>query len=317
MTGAPPRLASLVPRSLFERRLSTSLWAVSRVWLGIAICWWIVGSIDSVWMVLPAAAAIGVLQYHLNILGHDGIHFLLCDNRRVNDFICRWFLHGPHGAPLGEMRANHLNHHMAFGAEDDHDRQYYDVVRFRGDAKKFRRWLWLSLFGGMTLPIIAKLLRAQTASFAGRSAVAPSAGRGLDMASVGVSQIWIACAAFACTGWWHAYLWLWVVPLFTVMVGLNTIRSCLEHADPRSPTPTLRSFVSNPVESFFLSPFNMCIHAEHHLVPAVPWHQLPRLRHFLQTNGLCDDVLVSISYRVRYREIAADLGGWPRRPTRV
>ena len=99
------------------------------------------------------------------------------------------------------------------------------------------------------------------------------------------------------------------MPLFTVMVGLNTIRSCLEHADGSSATPRLYSFVSNPVESFFLSPFNMCIHAEHHLVPAVPWHKLPELRRFLQESGHSDAAQLLPSYRARYLAIQKTLGG--------
>lgn len=95
--------------------------------------------------------------------------------------------------------------------------------------------------------------------------------------------------------------------MLTVMVGLNSIRSCLEHAEPGQHAPALNSFVSNPVESFFLSPFNMNVHAEHHLVPAVPWHALPALRLHLQAQGLYGDVALHTSYTQRCRDIAGRL----------
>lgn len=304
------RLASRVPRALFARRMAPTVAGLARVWLGILLAWWACRAAQSYWLVLPAIVLVGTMQYHLNALGHDGLHYLLSDNRKTNDFVCRWLLHGPHGAPLGAMRANHLNHHINFGATSDLDRQYYDVSRFP-DGRRMRNWLIGSLFGGMFLPIVSKLLRAQLAP----AAAAPRAGlakpgtngRVLDLASVLFSQAWIAALAWALSGWWFAYPLLWLLPMFTVMMGLNSIRSLLEHASSEQTAPELRSFESSRLERFFLSPFNMNVHAEHHLVPAVPWHQLPALRQFMQENGLYDEVRLCSSYRVRAAEIECGL----------
>ena len=306
------RLASRVPRALFERRMALTVAGLVRTWLGILLAWWACSATQSYWMALPAIVLIGTLQYHLNVLGHDGLHFLLSDNRKTNDFVCRWLLHGPHGAPLGAMRANHLNHHTNFGGADDVDRQYYDVSRFP-DGKRMRNWLIGSLFGGMFLPIVSKLLKAQKgleASAAAPAAVQPkpgASGRVLDLVSVLFSQAWIAALAWALSGWWFAYALLWLLPMFTVMMGLNSIRSLLEHASTEQAAPELRSFESSRLERVFLSPFNMNMHAEHHLVPAVPWHQLPALRQFMQENGLYGDVRLCPSYRVRASEIERGL----------
>jgi fatty acid desaturase len=298
-------LASRVPRALFERRLSRSLFGVARTWVGIALCWWAVGALGW-WAVLPAVLLIGTLQYHLNVLGHDGLHYLLSNSRPINDFLCRWLLHGPHGAPLGAMRRNHLNHHTQFGSAADLDRQYYDTTRFTS-RRAFRRWLFGALVGGMTLPIVFKLLGRKATQPAAtlRPAPAKAANPAIDLASVVLSQAWIAAAAWLFTGWWFGYAVLWLLPLLTVMVGLNSIRSCLEHARSGSPAPGLHSFRSDPIERFFLSPFNMNVHAEHHLVPAVPWHQLPALRAHLQSEGLYGEVGLFASYRARAAQLAA------------
>ena len=282
---------------------------VARTWLGIVVCWWLAAAFGP-WLVLPAVLLIGTLQYHLNVLGHDGLHYLLSNSRPINDALCRWLLHGPHGAPLGAMRRNHLNHHTQFGGEADLDRQYYDTRRF-ASAAAFRRWLGGALVGGMTLPIILKLLDRGSGS--GAAAAAKTAvplaqkGRALDLVSVVVSQAWIAAACWLITGWWFAYALLWLLPMLTVMVGLNSLRSCLEHAQPASGEPGLHSFISNPIERFFLSPFNMNVHAEHHLVPAVPWHHLPALRRFLQREELYGRVTLVGSYHARAGELAASM----------
>lgn len=199
-------LASQVPRELFRRRLGRSLAGIAPVWAGILLCWWLAGALAAAWAVLLAGVIVGTLQYHLNVMGHDGLQFLLCDSRRVNDLLCRWLLHGPHGAPLTQMRRNHLNHHTQYGAATDLDRQYYDISRFRG-AAPFLRWLLGSVLGGMTLPIVAKLLglRKGVAAPAPVARVQPR-DRVADLLSVLLSQAWIAVATAWLTGWWWAYL---------------------------------------------------------------------------------------------------------------
>lgn len=303
-------VASGVPRALFKRSLARCLWAIAQVWVGIILAWVAVGLWGPVAM-LPAILLVGTLQYHLNVMGHDGLHFLLADRREVNDAVCRWLLHGPHGAPLAAMRRNHLNHHMHFGDTADLDRQYYDTRRL-ATVGAFWRWACGALVGGMTLPIVAKLLGRRQRTDALRQVaqrVTPRAAKDTraDLVSMLLSQGWIAAACWLATGWWYAYALLWLLPLLTVMVGLNAIRSCLEHANAGSGAPGSHSFVCGRVERFFLAPFHMNVHAEHHTVPAVPWHQLPALREYLQREGLYEHVQLHCSYFGRARQLASQL----------
>lgn len=301
--------AGSIPRELFSRSLGRSLLGVTRIWLTIFFAWWLVGAVGAGWAVLPGIILIGTMQYHLNVLGHDGLHFLLADSRRTNDLMCRWLLHGPQGAPLGSMRRNHLNHHTKFGQSADLDRQYYDLRRF-ASASELRVWLAGSLLGAMTIPIAFKLLGLNQPAVdepARRTATLGNERRGLDWTAVAVSQGWIALAAWATTGWWFAWLLLWALPMLTVMMGLNSIRSCLEHANIESDEPALNTFNSNSIEAFFLCPFHMNFHAEHHLVPAVPWHQLPSLRRHMAELGLHGGVRILPSYFARVRELSSGL----------
>jgi fatty acid desaturase len=45
-----------------------------------------------------------------------------------------------------------------------------------------------------------------------------------------------------------------------------------------SGAPLLITYYSNPFERFFVAPFEMNYHAEHHLCPFVPHYNLPKLR---------------------------------------
>ena len=89
---------------------------------------------------------VGTLQYHLNILGHDGLHFSLSSSKKANDFICRFFLHGPQGAPLTMMRSSHLNHHRNLGKDHDSDKQYYGLERFK-NGQAYKSWVTMSFWG--------------------------------------------------------------------------------------------------------------------------------------------------------------------------
>jgi fatty acid desaturase len=87
---------------------------------------------------------------------------------------------------------------------------------------------------------------------------------------------------FWLAGSWTAYVWLWLLPLLTLTVLFNGVRVFCDHAnlkdEPGTERDRLVSYVSTRVERFFLAPFHMNYHAEHHLFPYVPHHNLPRLR---------------------------------------
>ncbi len=89
---------------MFKITIRNKSWAIARVWAGIAIIIYLANSWGTYAGVALAIILIGTLQYHLNILGHDGIHFLLHPDRRRNDFLTRWFLVCPQGMPLKIMR---------------------------------------------------------------------------------------------------------------------------------------------------------------------------------------------------------------------
>ncbi len=295
---------SPVPHSLFERKTTQSVAGILRIWLTIFFAWSFVITFWNPLTILAGILLIGIMQYHLNVLGHDGLHYLLSPNRQLNDLFCRWALHGPHCAPLTSMRANHLNHHKHVGDASDLDRHYYEVTRFRS-GRAFGIWLLAALIGGMTASIATKLLvhlRCQSKRAKISSSRASMSTQLVDITSVLISQVCIFAALYWASGRWISYLILWILPLLTVMTGLNVIRSCLEHAeDTEADSPTRNySFVSNPIERFFVAPFNMNIHAEHHRFPGVPWYKLPELRRHLQLENKYDDITLCQNYLERY-----------------
>jgi fatty acid desaturase len=88
-------------------------------------------------------------------------------------------------------------------------------------------------------------------------------------------------AGMAVTGWW-GLIWYWIIPLFLGEPVMRFIRMTEHVGRPnvtRMSENTRTNLVSAPMR--FLC-WNMNYHAEHHYVPLVPYHALPRLHEKLR-----------------------------------
>lgn len=267
------------PAELFQRSEPNSTWQILRLWICVAALIGLQIAAHSLWVDALVFILIGTFQYHMNVLGHDGLHGSLFRRRRWNDFASRFFLHGPSFSPFSILKKNHFHHHRFVGADHDHDRQYY-ANEGKDTVWRLQFWLLKSLVGGMFFPILIKLLRRPKGS-----TTAPTIDRELvwDGASLVLSQALIL-AVFWASGHPWSYFIFWVLPFITVATGLNSIRSCLEHIDLEAVTTAhAYSFRPGRVEAFFLSPYRMCYHWEHHLYPSVPYTRLVELSRFLKS----------------------------------
>lgn len=270
------------PPTLRQPSTTLSVLYTLRTWGLITIAMSCAIAFDNIFVYTLASLLIGTLQYHLNILGHDGLHYSLTTNKWLNNLICRLFLHGPQCAPLALLRRNHLLHHRLLGSTQDPDQNYYRIDRF-SSPRALCTWLSLAFIGGNTFPLIGKLLGFRKGSPTPINANIDTARIPLqtlllDFSSIALSQATIAFVIYKFSGSLIYYFTLWLMPIFSIMFGLNTLRSCLEHAeidiDHTTAPSRYNSFYSNPVERFFLSPFSMNCHAEHHYWPTIPFHRL-------------------------------------------
>ena len=303
-----------IPEQFFVTRLWWVLLSIFLTWSGIICCWLVASYTESYLIGFAAILLVGVLQYHLNVLGHDGLHFNLGRSRSTNDLVCRFLLHGPLLSPLSLLRKNHLNHHAHLGAARDNDRHYYEICRF-GNSRRWILWLISSLLGGMTLQIVQKLLFSRGSSeSAAKAPIKVDSVLVKDLFSIGLAQLLIFALLWFLFSGIHGYLMFWLLPVFTVMFGLNVVRSCLEHAVDVSVASRYLSFRPAALERFFLSPYNMNFHAEHHFFPSVPMHHLPEFGRFLKRAGVEYDKLPGYMSRLCYLSgvpsaFAPDRGG--------
>lgn len=210
--------------------------------------------------VLVGGALVG-----LSVLMHEASHHLLFRSRRLSrlvGFCC--------GAPalisVSAYRALHLRHHAFERTERDPD----DVERVAPKR------IPLVLVYYMLL-LVGTYLYFPHVAIVGLRACRPARSRALVVAEYAV------IGGLLAAGWLlapDALLRAWLVPL-VLAAQVTNLRSLAEHGltTGGNPFTASRSVLSNRLAGFFFC--NLNYHLEHHLFPAVPWYNLPRLHRLL------------------------------------
>jgi fatty acid desaturase len=210
-----------------------------------------------------ALLVIGNRQHALAILGHDGTHFTLSDNKKTNDFLTNLIAMWPIGLTVSGYRLLHFRHHQLTGTEGDPELGHKRARSPQWDLPaKPLRILKYAMYDivGYSIPdylIILKFSKPATQS------------EYIPLICFHV----IATTLLAISGlWWAAVLWY--CGLITTFMMSFRLRLWLEHQG----TPETHRLHLNFWQSALLAPHNAWMHWEHHHWMAVPYHQLGELR---------------------------------------
>jgi len=222
---------------------------------------------------------IGARQHALLILMHDGTHYRLFRNRRINDWVTELLLAWPHLVAMRSYRQNHLAHHNYVNTEQDPDwlrKQDNPEWQFPQSAKSL---LGISVrdlsgIGGI------KLIRLA------RSIASAERAPGKGFARLRLAFYLTALVAIVGAGGGKALLLYWLVPYFTWLIFIMRLRSIAEHfaieAAPGSYGHT-RTTRAGLLARVFIAPKNVNYHIEHHFFPSVPFFRLPQLHALLMS----------------------------------
>ncbi len=226
------------------------------------------------WPVWPVRVVgllvIGATLVSLAILMHEGVHGNLFRRRNLD----RWvgFLLGvPALFSCSAYRTTHLLHHRFNRTPRDPD-EFMNLSRNRTVLSiAFYGWLIVGMFAYLVHVPLTALIHGSRSQ---RIAVI------VEQALMGALYGALFTAA-AHWGFLNAVLWCWVYPM-GVAVVLGGVRGWAEHMMTRAghPLTQTRTVTSNALVSFFMC--NLNYHLEHHLFPAMPWYNLPRLHALLQ-----------------------------------
>jgi fatty acid desaturase len=239
-----------------------------------------------------AVAFIGSRQHALLVLMHDGVHYRLLRNRRLNDWMSEVVLAWPHLVMARQYRKNHFAHHRYLNTAQDPD-----LNRRKGDPA----WVFpqaipklaKALFRDVTgLNALAMFKLAASMAKADEMSIGFLAARyGFYAASLGIIVYAGALKGLAL---------YWLVPMFTWLVMIMRIRSIAEHHaidGTDSAYPKTRTTQGTWLERIFVAPKNVGYHVEHHFFPSVPFYRLPELHAILMSKpGYCEGAHITRTY---------------------
>jgi fatty acid desaturase len=285
---SPEMLAPLTQLNSWNS-MSSVLYTVGLLALiiSIAITYW------SWWAALIAIVLIAPLQHALFILAHEAAHYRLHSNRTLNDVLGRMIgMLG--GVSMCSYRVIHRLHHNYLYKPQDPD------IALHGGYPRGKKYLIKKLLKDLTGQTAFK----NYAYFFGNPAInlntkvtqrplddtAPSLRRAAlqDRWFVVAFHVLMPIAMFA-LGWGWYYVVLWVIPLLTLLQAILRLRAICEHGavtDFSSPLTAARTNIANAWQRFFIFPHHVNYHLAHHLYPAVPHYNLPRLHKILQREGI-------------------------------
>ncbi len=223
------------------------------------------GQIDSAWVLLlnlPLYLLAAASLHGISLFTHEGVHDTLSRNRRWNHLLSV-FCAMPVLQNYTAYRVLHLAHHDDTGTRHDPD-------HFAGYTE--RRWLLFAMHWGRLLlgyPVYITMIPL----------LGWRQGNRTDRRA-------IVCELLLLAACWGVLLWLtpmsillhaWLLPMLLINTMVN-IRGMSQHTlleEPEHDVRGTRTILTSPLVTFFMC--NENYHLEHHLYPAVPWYNLPRL----------------------------------------
>ena len=246
--------------------------------------------------ILAAIVIVGTQQHALFVLAHDAAHYRLFSYRTLNDALGR-LLGSSAGISMCSYRVVHRLHHNDLYGRNDPDialhggyprGKRYLLRKLAGDISGLNAWKTFQYFFGN--PVLNAATGTALRPLDDTSPALRSAARrdrwGVVAFQVGAP---LTCLALGGIHGLTAYVLLWLLPLVTVAQVILRVRAILEHgavSDTSSPLTAARTNLPGPLGRMVLFPHHVNFHIEHHLYPAVPHYNLPRLHRELAARGL-------------------------------
>ena len=269
-------------RSLSQKRSFTGLLLVAHCWATILLIWTlaVVFPHPLVWFL--AIPLIGARQLGLAVLNHEGAHYLLCRDRKLNDWISDWVLNRPlFGASVEPYRRYHFKHHQNTQQKNDPDLPLSSP--FPISRTSLMRKVWRDISGQTGWKQRSELVKGilfKDGSFR------PGYAAGRLGPNLAINMVFFG--GFFLTGYWYLYFLLWVLPNLTWLQLITRIRNIGEHAavpDDNDRLRNTRTTRAGFLERLVIAPYWVNYHLEHHLLVSCPCYRLPEAHRLLLDKG--------------------------------
>jgi fatty acid desaturase len=307
-----------LPRELVHELTRRSAWrataavvhdlAILAVAISIGLYYW-----PNPLVLLTCILVIGTRQHALFVIAHDAAHYLLYENRRLNDGIgraCAML----QGLSMCTYRVIHRMHHNNLYGELDPDTalhggyprgRRYLIRKLLKDLSGQTAWKTYAYFLGGAPALNTKTNVALRPLDDTSQKLRDEARRDRNMV---IAFHLMLLLLMAWSGYLVQYLVLWVLPLVTVVQAILRLRAIAEHGattDFSSPLTAARTNLAPRWLEWLIFPHQVNYHIEHHLYASVPHYNLPRLHREMTSRGLLESAEV-ISFRRTLGKIFAE-----------
>lgn len=223
------------------------------------------------WWLWPAMVVHGIVIVHLFAPFHETAHSSAFKNRRLNSAVL-WVTGLVLGLPPAFFRLEHAAHH----AHTSDPKRDPEMVAASGSVLGY---LWYATALPYFWALFSALFRHPCGAFTAveRGFIPASQQRRVQREAI---WMWVAYAAIAgvsiATGSTLA-LTCWLVPRCLGEPFMRIIRMSEHGACPLVPDMLVNTRTVLTLRPIQWLNWNMAFHAEHHAIPAVPFHALPAL----------------------------------------
>ena len=264
-------------------------------------------------VILLAIIVIGTRQHALFVIAHDAAHYLLYENRLLNDVVgraCAML----QGLSMCTYRVIHRLHHNNLYGELDPDTalhggyprgRAYLAKKLLKDLSGLTAWKTYAYFLGGAPALNTKTKVALRPLDDTSQKLRDEARTDRNMV---IAFHLLMLAMVAWTGYLLEYLVLWILPLVTVVQAILRLRAIAEHGattDFSSPLTAARTNVAPAWLAWLIFPHQVNYHIEHHLYASVPHYNLPRLHRELRERGILEGA-EAIPFALTLGKIFAD-----------
>ena len=280
-------------------------------WMGlllVAHCWLVIASAMAIGVMWPitiplAVMLIGNRQLGLFILMHDAAHGALHANRKVNDFVGKWFC----GTDLHAYRAYHLQHHRFVQQTDDPDLILSAPFPISRDSlkRKMIRDLTGQTFYKQRLGALTAALRARNPGESVLAVLITEFKRQPHF----YFQNAVSLILFSAAGLWWAWVLMWLLPMMTWLPLITRLRNISEHAlvakNEPDPLRHARTTHANLLERVLIAPYWVNYHCEHHMFTQIACWKLPLAHNILKRNNVAHRMELQPGYWAMLRQASA------------
>jgi fatty acid desaturase len=230
----------------------------------------------SIPLYLLAALIIGSRFHALGVLMHEGSHYRLHTNRKLNEILST-IMSSTILIPFDDYRSNHLTHHKNLNSQKDPDfikRQTNDWS-FPKSRKEYAWVLLKDLVGINSLNLIQNLKHNKK----------NSKSKSKSQYFVFYTIVIIMLAAISFFGLLDKYIIYCILPIATITKTIMRLRAAADHFGiNRKAENASRDTIYHPILREFLIPCGIGYHAVHHVFMGVPYYNLPKLFKLLEQN---------------------------------